>query len=192
MHGMKWNRAVVAALTLLAGSVAAVRGDDYTIDPAHTAVTFKVSHLGLSWTHGRFNDVSGSFSLDKAAPANGSFTLTVKADSIDTGNARRDGHLKSPDFFNVKQFPLLTFKSKSVKAVEGGYQVTGDLTLHGQTKSITFSLQGGREAEFPRGVKRTGFTTELVLKRSDFGMAKLAEAIADNVHVAISFEGTKK
>ena len=186
------SRAAILALALFAGSTAAVRADDYTIDPAHTAVTFKVSHLGLSWTHGRFNEVSGAFSLDKAAPDNDSFTLTVKADSIDTGNARRDGHLKTPDFFNVKQFPLLTFKSKSVKAVEGGYQVTGDLMLHGQTKAVTFTLKGGREAEFPKGVKRTGFTTELVLKRSDYGMEKWAEAVGDNIHVAISFEGTKK
>src|SRR5579864_4575480 len=109
------SRFALAALAVLAA--AAARADDYVVDPAHTAVTFKVSHLGLSWTHGRFNGVSGTFSFDKAAPAGASFALSVKADSIDTGNARRDGHLKSPDFLNVKQFPLMTFRSKSVKAV---------------------------------------------------------------------------
>jgi polyisoprenoid-binding protein YceI len=191
MRRTTWSRPAVAALAVVVATTAA-RADDYVVDPAHTAVTFKVSHLGLSWTHGRFNDVSGTFRFDKAAPGDASFTLTVKTESIDTGNARRDGHLKSPDFLNVKQFPLLSFKSKSVKAVEGGYQVTGDFTLHGQTKPITFTLQGGKDAEFPKGVKRTGFSTELVLKRSDFGMDKLMQAVGDNIHIAVSFEGTKK
>ncbi len=190
MRKTSWSRPALAALALLVASAA--RADDYTVDPAHTAVTFRVSHLGLSWTHGRFNDVSGTFRFDKAAPARASFTLTVKADSLDTGNARRDGHLKSPDFFNVKQFPLMTFKSRSVKEVKGGYQVTGDFTLHGQTKAITFLLQGGKDAQFPPGTKRTGFSTDLVLKRSDYGMDKMLQAVGDNVHIAVSFEGTKK
>jgi polyisoprenoid-binding protein YceI len=162
---------------------------DFTLDPAHTAVTFRVSHLGLSWTHGRFNDVSGTFTLDKDKSA---FTLTIKAAGIDTGNAKRDQHLQSPDFLNVKQFPQISFKSKTVKPVAGGYQVSGDFTLHGQTKPITFTLQGGREAEFPKGTQRTGFTTGLVIKRSDYGINGFPGAVGDEIHIAISFEGTKK
>jgi polyisoprenoid-binding protein YceI len=189
MRRTSWSRPI-AILALVV--TAAARADDYVVDPAHTAVTFKVQHLGLSWTHGRFNDVSGTFSFDKAALGSASFALTVKADSIDTGNARRDGHLRSPDFLNVKQFPLLSFRSRSVKAVGGGYLVTGDFTLHGQTKSISFKLQGGKEAQFPPGTKRTGFSTELVLKRSDYGMDKLMPAVGDDIHIAVSFEGTKK
>ncbi|MDB5311818.1 MAG: hypothetical protein JWO38_6020 [Gemmataceae bacterium] len=168
------------------------RADDYALEPAHAAVTFKVSHLGLSWTYGRFKDISGSFTLDPANPATTAFSLTAKTDSIDTDNVKRDEHLKSPDFFNVKQFPAISFKSTAVKPVDGGYQVTGDLTIHGTTKAVTFNLLGGRAAEFPKGVQRTGFSTELVLKRSDFGIDKLKEAIGDDVYVSISFEGTKK
>ena len=169
-----------------------LRADDYALDPAHTAVTFKVSHLGLSWTHGRFKDVSGSFSVDPANPAGTAFSLSIKVDSLDTDNAKRDEHLKSPDFFNDKQFPTITFKSTAVKPVDGGVQVTGDLTLHGTTKAVTFNLLGGRTAEFPKGVQRTGYSTELVIKRSDFGVDKLKEAIGDEVYVSISFEGVKK
>jgi polyisoprenoid-binding protein YceI len=177
-------------LAVLAGPAAAA--DDYAIDGMHTAVSFKVSHLGLSWTHGRFNDVSGSFRIDPADASKSAFSLTIKADSVDTGNTKRDQHLRSPDFFNVKQFPALSFRSTAVKASKDGYQVTGDLTLHGVTKPVSFALVGGRTAEFPKGVRRTGYSTELSLKRSDFGMDKMTGAIGDEVFIAVSFEGTKK
>ena len=183
----------VAALTLLviAAAAPARAADEYALDPMHTAVSFKISHLGLSWTHGRFNDVSGSFTIDPD-PAACSFALSMKAESIDTGNEKRDEHLKGPDFFNVKQFPTITFKSTSVKAVKDGYEVTGDLTMHGVSKAVTFSVLGGRKAEFPKGVQRTGYSTEFVLKRSEFGIDKFAEAVGDEVHISISFEGTRK
>jgi polyisoprenoid-binding protein YceI len=181
--------ASAVVLAIVAGPVAA---DDYTIDGMHTSVSFKISHLGLSWTHGRFNNVSGSFAIDPADASKSSFTLSIKTDSIDTGNAKRDGHLRSPDFLNVKQFPTLDFKTTAAKAIKDGYQVTGDLTMHGVTKSVTFSLVGGRKAEFPKGMQRTGYSTELSLKRSDFGMDKMTEAIGDEVYISISFEGVKK
>jgi polyisoprenoid-binding protein YceI len=165
--------------------------DEYSVDPMHTAVTFRISHLGLSWVHGRFNDVSGGFTID-SDPANCTFALKINADSIDSGNKKRDDHLRSPDFFNVKQYPMISFQSTAVKAIEGGYEVTGDLSLHGVTKSITFPLKGGRTAEFPKGVQRTGYSTELILKRSEFGMDKMLQAIYDDVHIAVSFEGVKK
>src|SRR5262245_49469850 len=155
--------AVAMVLVVLLASHAPVRADDYRVDAVHSGVSFKVSHLGLSWIPGRFNDFSGSFTFDKDDPGKSSFSLTIKAESIDTGNRQRDQHLKSPDFFNVKQFPLMTFKSTSVKATKGGYEVSGDFSMHGETKSITFTLTGGKQASF-MGAQRIGFTTELVLK----------------------------
>jgi polyisoprenoid-binding protein YceI len=179
-----------ALLSLIAGTA---RGaENYNIEPAHAAVTFKIDHAGLSWTYGRFNDVGGKFSID-AAPAKTSFSLGIKPESIDTGNAKRDEHLRSPDFFNVKQFPGLSFASTSVKPVDGGYAVSGDLTLHGVTKPVNLVLKGGKKAEFPpgSGTQRTGYSTELSLKRSDFGMDKMVGMIGDEVRIAISFEGVK-
>jgi polyisoprenoid-binding protein YceI len=155
-------------------------------------VTFKVQHIGISWVHGRFNEFSGSFVIDRDDPGKCSFTLTIKAESIDTANSMRDNHLRGPDFFNVKQFPAIEFKSTSVKGIDGGYEVTGDLTLHGETRPITFSLKGGKTAEFPKGVQRIGFTTDLTLKRSDFKMDRLLNAVGDEVPISISFEGIKK
>jgi polyisoprenoid-binding protein YceI len=179
-------------LAALAASPSVSRGQGaYTIDGDHSAFTFKISHLGLSWVYGRFNDLSGNFAID-ADPAKSSFAVAIKTESIDTANPKRDAHLRNADFFDAKQFPLIAFKSTSVKAIDGGYQVTGDFTMHGVTKPIAFTLKGGKTAEFPKGVNRIGFTTELVLKRSDYGMDKMLIAIGDDVHIAISFEGTKK
>ncbi len=182
---------LLGSLALLAIFAVPAAADEYNLDPAHTAVTFKISHIGLSWTHGRFNDVSGTFTIDPDA-AKCSFNVQIKAESVDTANAKRDEHLRSGDFFNVKQFPALTFKSTEVKAIKDGYQVTGDLTLHGVTRSVSFPLVGGRKAEFPRGFQRTGYSTELTIKRSEFGMDKMLEAVGDEVVIAISFEGVQK
>src|SRR5262249_9433237 len=176
-------------VTALSGTV---RGDEYGVDSAHAAAVFRVSHIGLSWTFGRFKDVSGSFAVDSRNPAATRFDLTAKVDSVNTDNAQRDQHLKSPDFFNAKEFPVIQFKSKSAKTVEDGYEVQGDLTLHGATKPLTIVLKGGRTAEFPRGVHRTGYFAEFVIKRSDFGMDKMLEAVGNDIHVQLSFEGTKK
>jgi polyisoprenoid-binding protein YceI len=192
---MPWNRLWSASALLavfVATSVAARAADNYVVDPAHTSVYFKIPHLGLSWTYGRFNEVSGKFSVDAKAPAKTQFALSVKPDSIDTGNTKRDEHLRSPDFLNVKQFPNLSFVSTGVKPVDGGYDVQGDFTMHGMTKPISFVLKGGKQAEFPPGTHRTGFSTELMLRRSDFGMEKMLEAVGDELKVAISFEGTLK
>src|SRR5262245_41128785 len=196
--GQTWRKAmrkwsVLPALALLLSAATASRApaaDEYALDAMHAGVTFKISHLGLSWTYGRFNDVSGSFTIADSADKC-SFALTIKTESVDTGNKKRDEHLRSPDFFNAKQYPTIQFASTAVKEIKDGYEVTGDLTLHGKTKSVTFSLVGGRKAEFPKGVQRTGYSTELVIKRSDFGMDKMTEAIGDEVRVSISFEGTK-
>src|SRR5262249_33714514 len=138
-------------LTLIFCAFRAARGDDYSIDNVHTSATFKIGHLGIGWIHGRFNELSGDFSI---ADKGGNFNLTIKADSIDTGVAKRDGHLKSPDFFNVKQFPTITFKSTSVKAGNSGLAVTGDWTMHDVTKSSSFTLKVCKSAELPKGGSR--------------------------------------
>jgi polyisoprenoid-binding protein YceI len=187
----RFLQALLMALAVV-GSGMIATADDYSVDPVHSGVTFQISHLGLSWVHGRFNEFSGNFTLDANDPARSSFAVTVKPQSVDTNNSKRDDHLRSPDFFNVRQFPAISFASSSVKPVDRGYEVTGNLTLHGTTKPISFTLKGGRSAEFPKGMQRTGYSTELVLKRSDFGIDKFPEMLGDDVYVSISFEGVKK
>jgi polyisoprenoid-binding protein YceI len=136
--------------------------------------------------------MEGKISLDRDNPAKSSFELSIKADSVDTGNKARDEHLRQPDYFDTKQFPTIDFKSTSVKAVKGGYEVTGDFTMHGKTKKITLNFEGGKEIEF-MGTKRVGFATELSLKRSDFGFDKKAIGpIGDEALIFIDFEGARK
>jgi polyisoprenoid-binding protein YceI len=168
--------------------------DPYTVDPMHSSVYFKISHLGLTDVFGRFNEFSGTFTLDPNDPSRCSFDMTIKTESVDTNNPKRDSHLRSPDFFNAKQFPTIAFKSTSVRPMGNGYEVAGELTMHGVTKPVKFEVLGGRKAEFPRGLQRTGFTTEFTVKRSDFGVGaqQFANALGDDVRIAIGFEGTKK
>ena len=182
---------VVIGMGLSAAGKPAVAADEYTFDLVHSSVSFKARHLDISWIHGRFNEVEGKYSLDREDPAKCMFELSITADSIDTGNQGRDEHLRQPDYFDTKQFPTIDFKSTSVKAVKGGYEVTGDFTMHGKTKKITFALQGGKEIEFME-TKRTGFSTELKLKRSDFGFDKKnIGLIGDEAVIMIDFEGTR-
>jgi polyisoprenoid-binding protein YceI len=181
-----------AALAVLLGLASPVIAEEYAVDPAHAGVNFKISHLGLSWVQGRFDEFSGDFTIDSAAPDKCSFALKINPASVDTNNQKRDEHLRGPDFFNANQFPAMSFKSTSVRPAKSGYEVTGDFTLHGVTKPVTFELIGGRTAEFPKGVHRTGFSAEFSLKRSDFGITKFTPAVGDKIYVAVSFEGTQK
>lgn len=170
----------------------AVAADDYAFDMVHSSVSFKARHLDISWIHGRFNDVEGKFSLDRAHPEKSKFELSIKVDSIDTANKARDEHLRQPDYFDSKQFPTIDFKSTNVKAIPGGYEVTGDFTMHGKTKKIAITLKGGQEKEW-MGSKRVGFATELTLKRSDFDFDKKnIGLIGDEAIILIDCEGVRK
>lgn len=183
---------LVIGMVLCAGGKSAWAADEYAYDLVHSSVSFKARHLGISWIHGRFNEVEGKFSLDREQPARSTFLLTIKADSVDTANKARDEHLRQPDYFDTKQFPTIEFKSTSTKAIEGGYEVTGDFTMHGTTKQITIVMKGGKEHDF-KGTKRVGFSTELSLKRSDFGFDKNAIGpIGDEALIIIDCEGVRK
>lgn len=185
---------LLSSFAVLGGAARVWVADAFAVDPMHTSVVFRIRHMGISWIWGRFDAVSGDFVIDQQDPANTSFTLSIKADSVDTNNAKRNEHLRSPDFFNARQFPLLTFKSTSVKPAEGGYEVTGDFTMHGVTKPISFVLKGGKKIQFPRGTTRTGFTTELTLERAAFGIGspKLAGMLGDDIRVEIGVEAVQK
>ena len=183
---------LMVALSLCGAGHLATASDDYAYDLVHSSVSFKARHLDISWIHGRFNEVEGKFSLDREDPTKSTFQLTIKADSVDTANVARDEHLRQPDYFDTKQFPTIEFKSTSVKAIEGGYEVTGDFTMHGKTKAVTFPLMGGKEHTF-KDVKRVAFSTELKLKRSDFGFDKNAIGpIGDEAIIIIDCEGMRK
>lgn len=176
---------------------AAARGADYALDEAHVSCVFSVSHMGFSYTYGMFRKVSGAFAFDKDQPEASRFQLAIDVDSIDTMNAKRDEHLKTPDFFDAEKFPQITFTSKKVEAgpAIGGrpsLNVTGDLTMHGVTKEVTLPLQHLGEGPGPMGGTQCGFLCQTTLKRSDFGMANMVGPIGDSIGVTVSFEGNHK
>jgi polyisoprenoid-binding protein YceI len=182
---------LAVAVLALAGSFAPARADDFAVDPVHSCIYFKISHMGISTIFGRFNQVSGDITIDKDNPGNTSFNITINAESVDTNNKARDQHLRSPDFFNAKQFPTITFKSTTVKPIDDGLEVTGDLTFHGVTKPITIALKGGKVVPFQKS-EQTGYSGDVAIKRADFGVDKFPQMLGENVLVAIGIEGRKK
>jgi polyisoprenoid-binding protein YceI len=186
-----WGLALLTGVIVCAGAGTVSAADEYAYDLVHSSVSFKARHLDISWIHGRFNMVEGKFSLDRKDPSKSTFELTIQADSIDTANKARDEHLRQPDYFDTKQFPTIEFKSTGVKAIDGGYEVTGDFTMHGTTKEISIVLMGGKEHDF-KGTKRVGFSTEFSLKRSDYGFDKSAIGpIGDEALIFIDCEGVR-
>ncbi|MBC7856602.1 MAG: YceI family protein [Pirellulaceae bacterium] len=183
----------LAALALAALGTTAQAAETYAVDPVHSSVSFGISHAGISDIHGRFNEFSGKFVIDKDDPSKSSFALDIKVASVDTNNAKRDEHLRAPDYFNAKQFPSLTFQSTKVKATDAGYEVTGDLTLHGVTKPVSLSLKGGHKVvEFPKGTPRIGVTSSVTIKRSEFDMKTELGALGDDVHIIVGLEAAKE
>ena len=190
---LKMIRRLGLAVLFAAAASTARAADAYAVDPVHSSISFKIAHVGISYVHGRFDDVSGLFTIDKDDPSKSSFALSIKVETVDTNNPKRDEHLRSPDFFNAKQFPAMTFQSTGVQAVAGGYEVTGDLTLHGVKKPVTFTLKGGdKTVEFPKGMQRIGFTTTLTIKRSDFDMKAMLDALGDEIPIDIGVEAVKQ
>jgi polyisoprenoid-binding protein YceI len=160
------------------------------VDAVHSSVIFRIKHLNVSWFYGRFTDVSGTVTLDEAKPAESSVEFDIKTESVDTHDAKRDKHLKSSDFFSATEFPSIHFKSKSVMKDKDHYQVDGELTLHGVTKPLSVSVEPSGSGDTPMG-HRAGYETTFTVKRSDFGMGGMLDALGDEVRVTVSVECTK-
>jgi len=196
---MKTRLALVAAL-VSAPVLALAAPENYPLDPTHTYPSFHVEHWGLSQMHGRFDKTSGKFSFDRAAKT-GSTELTIDTASLTTGDSvkgnrpqSRDDHLKSADFFNVKEFPTMTFKSTKVTfAGELPSAVEGNLTLLGVTKPVSLSFERFKCGQNPFTKKdRCGGNAVGKFKRSDFGMKYAVPAVGDEVTLNIEFEGDKE
>ncbi|MFD9909905.1 YceI family protein [Streptomyces sp. NPDC059063] len=162
--------ATPAAAAPVNPDLAALTGD-YTVDPSHTSIGFVARHAMVTNVKGAFLDVSGSLHLDGTDPSASTASLDIAMDSIDTGNADRDGHLKSADFFKTDEFPTMTFRSTKSEALGGDdYRVTGDLTILGTTRPITIDLEFNGSAKDPFGNERVGFEGKAELLRSDWGL----------------------
>jgi polyisoprenoid-binding protein YceI len=165
----------------------------YKIDAAHSYVLVKLNHLGIGNSWGRFNDISGSVVHDPVDPAKSAVKIDIKAESIDTANAKRDQHLRSPDFLNAKEFPVLSFVSKQIKKVDDkNYEITGDITVRGVTKTITVPAKITGQGKGPQGEERAGAEIAFKLKRSDFGINYMPGALGEEAEVRLDIEGVKQ
>jgi polyisoprenoid-binding protein YceI len=162
---------MLAALTLGAGTMAG-QASSWAIDKSHSEADFSVKHMGISTVHGSFRGLSGVIRFEAGNPAVWSVEATIDVNTVDTGVADRDKHLKSADFFEVEKYPTMTFKSTSVKQEGSGYAVTGDLTIHGVTKPVTLSMEalGNEQVGMDAKSVHRGFTATTTLNRQDFGL----------------------
>lgn len=188
---MRVMRAMMALVTagLASGAWAA---DSYKIDKVHSTVIFRIKHLNAGYSYGRFNEIAGTIDWDADKPEACKLDVTVKTDSIDTGDKKRDKHLEGPDFFNAKQHKTMTFKSKSVKKGEDGmYEVTGDLSCNGVTKEVTVKVEHTGTASTQMGGDRMGLETTFTVQRADFGITYMPDGLGSDVRLIVSLEGMK-
>ncbi len=174
-------------------SVSAVSAETYKLDPAHTSVVFRVKYVGVTYVYGRFNGPTGSFVFDESSPSKNSIEMQVNAKDVDTAVEKRDKHLKSPDFFNAAEYPLVSFKSSSVKKLNTDtYEVSGNITLLGKSRLLSVKAQGTGSGKDPWGNFRRGFETSFTIKRSDFGMNFMLGGVSDEVVITVSVSGIRQ
>lgn len=170
----------------------------WTFDSAHTSVDFRIRHAAISWVRGSFREWAGTLEFDPDHPESVAVQFSVNVSSVDTGVKDRDDHLRSGDFFNVAAHPQMTFVStEAVFAGDGRYTLTGDLTLHGVTKQVSFDVMYAGIVTDPWGATRAGFEARAVLDRRDFGlvwnqtMETAGLLVGDTVEVVIEAEAVR-
>ena len=181
---------LVATLTAPAGeaSPSVTSATYWKVDPVHSSVLFKVKHYQGAYFYGRFAKFEGSFVFDPENLGDSEVVMEVEAESVDTRSEGLDKHLRSPDFFDARQFPNILFESTKVKKGKGNVlKVTGDLTLHGVTKSITIEVEHTGTGKGRRGPV-AGFHTSFTIDRTDFGVSYGTGGIGSDVELIISIE----
>lgn len=184
----------------LAACVGMASAETYSVDTAHTDITFKVRHMGISNVTGKFEKFGGTFSVDPKNVKATTGNLTIDVNSINTGNAKRDGHLKGEDFFDAAKNPEIKFVSKEVKDVnekDSTCTLVGDLTIRGTTKPVSLKVKGGGIMKDGWGNERAAFTATGKINRFDYGLKwnKTVEAgglvVGPEVELNLAFEGVR-
>ena len=188
---------VLAFLSTLLIAHSVFSADTFVFDKAHSTIGFQVRHL-FSKVPGKFGDFSGQIQLDEANPEQSTVEVTIKTASIDTGVKMRDDDLRSPNFFDAKKFPEITFKSASVKRTgENTADVTGNLSMHGVTKEVVLKVELLGKGAGMQGTTVSGWDASTALKRSDFALSwnKVIEGtsvVGDDVQIELHIEADKK
>jgi len=171
----------------------------WAIDASHSMVEFGVKHLMVSTTKGRFTDITGTVTVDENDVTKSKVDVTIKVDSLSTFDEKRDGHLKSPDFFDVENYPTITFKSTKIEPRSSDrIDVTGDITIHGVTRQLTLQAEFNGRGTSPWGSEVIAYSAETSISRKDFGMEWNAAleaggvVVGDKVKIAIEVEAIKQ
>lgn len=171
-HWLSKMVGMAVGVALIVGTVppASAETARYDVDPDHSTIGFSVDHMVVSKTRGQFMEYTGFIEMDPDAKTVKTIEATIKTPSITTNHQKRDTHLKSPDFFDVQQYPTMTYKMKSYHKTGDGYTAVGDLTLHGVTREIMLVGNFNGANKDPWGNTRAGFTAEGKVNRKDFGV----------------------
>ena len=192
-------RSTLVLLAALAAPALAQTTSTWEIDPAHSSIQFGVRHLMISTVKGKFPKFTATAVADEKEPTRAVVEASIDTASIDTGEAKRDEHLRSPDFFDVAKYPAITFKSTKVEpAGDHRYKLHGDLTMHGVTKPVVLDVEATQQVKGMRGETRAGARATTKVNRKDFGInwSKTMDGggvvVGDDVDVTIEVEGVKK
>lgn len=188
LAGIATMAVAVSTSLLIAQDKASVASGTYKIDPNHSYALFRITHLDVGANYGVFQGPTGTF---EQADDGIKVEVNIDVDKIDSFNEARDKHLKGPDFFNAKQFPQMTFKSTGAKKNDTGYELTGDLTIKGTTKSITVQLNKIGEGKGMQGEARVGYETKFTINRLEYGINWNPGAVGNDVMIVVAFEATK-
>ncbi len=193
MNQLKKTFLLILLSVVVLGIAPLQASDTYSVDSDHTYILFKVTHLGIGHSYGRFNGATGTMIFDEAMPSKSRFDIQVAAKNVDTHQAKRDKHLKSPDFFNVEKYGQIRFSSTSVKKVgDGRFEIKGNMTLLGKTRPITIQARQTGAGKDPWGNYRVGFETMFTIMRSEYGMDFMLNGVSDAVDLTVSVEGIRK
>lgn len=171
----------------------------WQIDKTHSSITFSVRHMMISKVRGRFTAFDGTFDINEANPGQSKVAVTIQTSSINTNEAQRDGHLQSPDFFDVAQYPTISFNSTNIQFVnDEHFKVTGDLTIKGVAKTVVLDVDYAGQAKSPWGTTNAGFTATTKINRKDWGLTynQVLETggvlVGDNINITIELELVKQ
>jgi len=166
--------------------------DSYKLDPTHSFINFKVSHLGISWLLGRFNNLTGELKFDAANPQASRISVQIDPASLDSNHSERNIHLKGAKYLDVKNYPSASFVSTAYQGDGVSGLLSGKLTLHGVTKDITFEIRKVGEGKDPWGGYRAGFEGTVSILRTDFGMESNLGPLANTVYLDLFIEGVRQ